>query len=232
MIPRAADARCGFETYQSWSDLQEEAIYGLGQHQGRIANYKGVWEDLYTRNTKNAVPTAVSTAGYGIIWNSYSACRWGHPQDTRDLCDFFDLTGPDGKGSGLRATWGTSEKAPLVTFEKSLDFGEFAPTVARQPKFNGSGVVFEGYLTARESGVYQFRAKSNTDFGFQIWVDGAASGVFENCGQAGEIRFNLSSAAGEKHAFKAVFGGGYLGHMAVRLKKQWKDPLCFWSEFQ
>ena len=47
-----------------------EALYGLGQHQSGMFNYRGSTVELGQNNTDIAVPFLVSTKGYGIIWNT------------------------------------------------------------------------------------------------------------------------------------------------------------------
>ena len=48
----------------------EEAIYGLGQHQNGIFNYRGAVIELAQQNTDIAIPLLVSTKGYGFFWNT------------------------------------------------------------------------------------------------------------------------------------------------------------------
>lgn len=64
----------------SWTlkfNPQQEALYGLGQHQAGELNMKGKNEDLFQYNTKVSIPFVLSTNGYGILWDSYSYCRFG-----------------------------------------------------------------------------------------------------------------------------------------------------------
>lgn len=53
----------------------EEAIYGLGQHQSGIFNYRGSVVELAQVNTDVAIPLMVSTQGYGFFWNT-AAKSW------------------------------------------------------------------------------------------------------------------------------------------------------------
>ena len=57
----------------------DEAFYGLGQHQAGELNIKGKNEDLFQYNTKVSVPFVVSNRGYGLLWDSYSYCRLPAP---------------------------------------------------------------------------------------------------------------------------------------------------------
>ncbi len=47
-----------------------EAIYGLGQHQSGLFNYRGSTVELGQNNTDIAIPLLVSSKGYAIFWNS------------------------------------------------------------------------------------------------------------------------------------------------------------------
>ena len=47
-----------------------EGLYGLGQHQAGVWNYRGETVDLSQENTNIAIPLLISTNGYGIFWNN------------------------------------------------------------------------------------------------------------------------------------------------------------------
>jgi len=49
-----------------------EALYGLGQHQSGIFNYRGSTVELGQNNTDIAIPLLVSSKGYAILWNTAS----------------------------------------------------------------------------------------------------------------------------------------------------------------
>ena len=48
----------------------DHAIYGLGQHQAGLLDYRGTTVRLQQANTDVGVPVLVSTAGYGLFWNN------------------------------------------------------------------------------------------------------------------------------------------------------------------
>ena len=72
---------------------REEAFYGLGQHQSEELNMKGLNEDLFQYNTKVSVPFVLSTKNYGLLWDSYSYCRFGNPEDYQQLGSAFNFSG-------------------------------------------------------------------------------------------------------------------------------------------
>ncbi len=49
-----------------------EALYGLGQHQNGMFNYRGSVVELGQNNTDIAIPLLVSSKGYAIFWNTAS----------------------------------------------------------------------------------------------------------------------------------------------------------------
>src|SRR5437588_9838526 len=55
-----------------------EGIYGLGQHQAGVWNYRGESVDISQENTNIAVPFMVSSRGYGLFWNNTSRSRFNN----------------------------------------------------------------------------------------------------------------------------------------------------------
>ncbi len=91
------------QTFQSAGN--DEALYGLGQHQSDEFNYKGKNEELYQYNTKVSVPFIVSNKNYGILWDSYSYCRFGDARDYSQLGEVFKLYDKDGVEGALTGTY-------------------------------------------------------------------------------------------------------------------------------
>ena len=79
-----------------------EAIYGLGQHEDGILNYRGHHEYLYQQNMKIVAPMIVSTRGYGLLWDSQSLASFHDDQhgtyfwtEVDDEMDFLFIAGPE-----------------------------------------------------------------------------------------------------------------------------------------
>lgn len=147
----------------------DEAFYGLGQHQAEELNMKGKNEDLFQYNTKVSVPFVISNKNYGILWDSYSYCRWGNPNDYRQLHKAFTLFNKDGERGSLTGTYTDKDGHQLVRAEDSLYFEHAIPEshplhsqelgIDALPKdFNldGAKVVYEGYLEAPVTSNYHF----------------------------------------------------------------------------
>lgn len=68
-----------------------ERIYGLGQHQHGRLDHKGLVVPLVQRNSQVSVPFAVSSRGYGFLWNNPAIGRVEFGRDlTRWVADGTD----------------------------------------------------------------------------------------------------------------------------------------------
>ncbi len=61
-----------FSVQQNFKLSADEGVYGLGQQQLGVMNYRGHTVKIVQANTKAVTPVLVSTAGYGIFWDNYS----------------------------------------------------------------------------------------------------------------------------------------------------------------
>jgi alpha-D-xyloside xylohydrolase len=62
---------------QEWEPSDDEALYGLGQHQDGLLDIKGHDLDLKQYNSQSFVPFLVSSRGYGVLWDNDSFSRFG-----------------------------------------------------------------------------------------------------------------------------------------------------------
>ena len=97
----------GEQTYRAESFVNiygsPEGLFGLGQHQAGVWNYRGESVDLSQENTNIAVPLMVSTNGYGIFWNNASRSRFNNrfanylyiSSEVADTVDYYFLFGPE-----------------------------------------------------------------------------------------------------------------------------------------
>lgn len=60
------------EINQGFSLSSDEGIYGLGQYQEGILNYRGKTANLVQANMEIVNPFLISTRNYGLLWNNYS----------------------------------------------------------------------------------------------------------------------------------------------------------------
>ncbi len=82
---------------------QDEAIYGLGQHQTGLLNQRGADLLLMQDNTNISIPFLLSSRGYGLLWNSAALGHYeNHFQpklalraDVADAVDYYFIYGPE-----------------------------------------------------------------------------------------------------------------------------------------
>ena len=161
----------GIQWQMKFDSPDDEAFYGLGQHQSEEFNMKGKNEDLFQYNTKVSIPFVLSNKNYGILWDSYSYCRFGNPNDYLQLNRAFMLYDRKGKAGHLTGTYVDAQGKKLVRDEDSIyyEYGYPAASeiavktdnggIKNFPKgFNlqGARVVYEGFIEPQVSNLYQF----------------------------------------------------------------------------
>jgi len=72
LTPITIDGSRTFHVQQAFMSPQDEALYGLGQHQEGFFNLRGIPLRLQQANTNISIPVLLSTKGYGLIWNNAS----------------------------------------------------------------------------------------------------------------------------------------------------------------
>ncbi len=150
--------RNGWSWNATFESPIDEAFYGLGQHQANEYNYKGKNEELFQYNTKISVPFVISNKNYGILWDSYSLCRWGNPNAYRQLGQEFTLYNKDGEKGCLSGTYTQGDGKSIIRNEDSIYF-ENSVEVKRLPKeinLVGSNVVYEGSIEPHETSNFHF----------------------------------------------------------------------------
>ncbi|MDE6369865.1 MAG: DUF4968 domain-containing protein, partial [Duncaniella sp.] len=163
--PITVEGMKGYTVRQTWeSPDDDEGIYGLGQHQSDEFNYKGKNEELFQYNTKVSVPFVVSTGNYGVLWDSYSLCRWGNPAPYSQLGQVLGLYDRDGRPGALTGVYmakGRTEPS-IVQREDSIYFEhlerdglKYVVNLPKEFDYNGSHVMYEGAIEAPESGGYK-----------------------------------------------------------------------------
>ena len=60
----------GTSVRQSFVLAPDERVYGLGQHQSGVWNYRGTTVHLQQRNMEVGLPVLVSSKGYGVFWDN------------------------------------------------------------------------------------------------------------------------------------------------------------------
>ena len=64
-----------YRIVQKFESCDGEKIFGMGQYQQRCMNLKGCMLELEQRNSQVSVPFALSSRGYGFLWNNPAVGR-------------------------------------------------------------------------------------------------------------------------------------------------------------
>ena len=82
MTAVTVNGESSFQPEQSFASPADEFLYGLGQFQEGIWNWRGMPQQLRQLNTQIAIPMIVSSYGYGLLWNNASLTEF-NPADTQ-----------------------------------------------------------------------------------------------------------------------------------------------------
>ncbi len=228
--PLEVEGKKAWSTTVSYASTEDEAFYGLGQHQAGEFNHKGLREELYQYNTKISVPLVVSNKGYGMLFDAYSLSRWGSAQPYRQLGEIFDLD--------LTGTYRPKEGAPLVQKEDSLFYeNEWVLKNLPQVPLMGATVTYEGTITAPQTGDYHF---IQYYAGFQSTVvDGVEvmSRRWRPAWNPNSYKFTVHLEAGKPTPLKIEWEPdgdvSYIGLRVAPLETpEQESRLTFWSEFE
>jgi alpha-D-xyloside xylohydrolase len=100
----------GIGTYNCISQFDspaDEALYGLGCHpeDSLSINYKGRDQVMAIRYMTGAIPVLLSTKGYGLLWDNYSASKFygaeagntkfKYESESGNMVDYYFIYGPD-----------------------------------------------------------------------------------------------------------------------------------------
>jgi alpha-D-xyloside xylohydrolase len=123
LAPVTAQGESTFHVRQEWEPNDDEALYGLGQHQQGFMNIKGVDLDLRQYNTEIVIPYLVSSRGYGIFWDNTSFTRFGDPDPAVPL-DVSGLyaTGTDAQPGDVAGDGSSADWSGTVTAKATGDY--------------------------------------------------------------------------------------------------------------
>lgn len=133
---------------------EQEALYGLGQHEEGVLNLRGHMVYLHQANRKIAIPMLVSSRGYGILVDTYapmifSDTEYGsylYTEADREM-DFYFIYGEsmDGVVRGYRQLTGKASMLPKWAFgyiqsQERYETQEEICTIAKEYRKRGIGL--------------------------------------------------------------------------------------------
>lgn len=145
----------GFRARLGFRFSDGEAIYGLGQHEDGLLDYRGRSQEIYQHNLKIGLPFMVSSRGWGLLWNGYSAMDFHDDEsgsflaaDAVEQLEYFVIAGggPADAVRGYRRLTGAAPIPPRWAFgyiqskERYADQEELLDTARR---YAGLGLPLE-----------------------------------------------------------------------------------------
>ena len=158
----------GEKTYhirQLFESPEDEAFYGLGQHQNGIMNYKGHDVDLWQHNIVAVVPFLVSSKNYGILWDNTSRTKFGDVRDYQPLSSLIQYNNK-GEEGGLTVEYFKDQKfKSLLTSQTEAKIEhDFVDEPGIYPEGfdpNSGSIRWSGEFKADQTGTYKFRLYSS-----------------------------------------------------------------------
>jgi alpha-D-xyloside xylohydrolase len=170
------DGKRYYSLTQTFQTTEDDAWYGLGQHQDGIMNYKGQQVTFFQNNTEVAIPFLISSKNYGILWDNYSLTRAGDVRPFHQL-SAMQLLSKKNEPGWLTASYANDKhkSKEIITerAETNIDMEFLGESRIQLPKeFNpATGVVtWEGGLASHLSGLHQFRFTFGGSL--KVWLGG------------------------------------------------------------
>jgi len=232
--PITVDDTHGYTTINRFDTQDDEGLYGLGQHQSDQWNYKGQNEELYQYNTKISIPFVISSAGYGILWDSYSQGRFGNTEPYQQLNRLFKLYDKDGKQGSLTGTYyGGMRGRTEVRQEDSIYFVD-SETVKNLPRL-GQRVLYEGSIEAPESGIYSFILYYAGYIRVFLGDEEVVKERWRTAWNPNSYKFTFDMKQGQKYDLRIEWrpdgGTSYCGLRAYApVEKEQREQLTMWNE--
>ena len=139
----------GYSTSQTFQLTDDEAIYGLGQYQDGLLNFRGHTVNLVHANREIANPVIVSTNNYVLFWDNYSKTTFTDnaggatfSSEMGEAIDYYFVYGNDMKDAmaGFQQLTGETPMLPKTAFgfwmskERYRSFDELTAVVEEYRK--------------------------------------------------------------------------------------------------
>jgi alpha-D-xyloside xylohydrolase len=224
-----------FHIRQLFESPQDEAFYGLGEHQNAVMNYKGHDVDLWQYNIVDVNPFLVSSKNYGILWDNNSRTEFGDIREYESI-SALRLFGKDETEGGLTAEYFkdqdfrdllTSRTESKIKHE-FIDVNDAFPDGFPQ---NVAAVRWSGEIECRTPGLHKFRLYSS---GYvKMWLNGelVADAWRQNWLPWTHLP-SLTMESGKRYQIKIewVHSGGYIGLGFLPPLDEDRDEISLYSE--
>jgi alpha-D-xyloside xylohydrolase len=170
--PQVYEGQNFYRVRQVFETTDDDAWYGLGQHQDGLMDYRSYGVQLFQNNTEVAIPFLFSKKNYGLLWDNASLTQAGDLRTYQDL-DGLQLHAKDGTPGWLTATY-FNNKDSIVTerpessirYEYLNDSKLLLPSVFDPAK---GKVTWSGTVSSNIVGLHRLRC---TYAGYvRVWID-------------------------------------------------------------
>ena len=199
------DGGPSWQIKQTFLSPKDEALYGLGQHQQGIMNYKGELIELLQNNTEVAVPFLVSNNDYGLLWENYSITQFGDGRKYQPLSE-LKLYDEAGKAGGLTAKYVSkkdSSKIFTTRTEEDISY-DFLSSLTRFPgNFPlGDGMAtWQGSVESSSTGIHKFSVRYGGYI--KVWINGKLElDAWRQCWNPATNILPVSMQAGKEYSVK------------------------------
>lgn len=166
----------GESTYhirQLFESPQDEAFYGLGQHQNNVMNYRGHDVDLWQYNIVVATPLLVSNRNYSILWDNYSYTKFGDVRDYQSISS-LKLYNKEGQANGLSVEYFKQPdfRSLLISQSEKRIEHEFIDVNDEYPAefdVNRGSIRWSGSIESDKSGIHKFRLYASSYV--KVWLN-------------------------------------------------------------
>ena len=163
-----------YSILQQFNSPVDEALYGLGQHQQGVVNYKGSNLTLYQNNTEVFIPFLVSSKNYGILWDNYSITGFGDGRNYTDISSIKLYNKNDEPGALSATYFSKKEEGKIFTTqnESAINYADLEEmkNLPAAFKMEEGKAVWEGSMEANTTGLHTFQLLAGGYLKF--WVDG------------------------------------------------------------
>lgn len=202
---------------QVFESPDDEAFYGLGQHQNGQMNYKGEDVELAQHNIVAVVPFIYSNKNYGLLWDNYSITRFGDPREFQPIST-LELFSKNDEEGGLTAEYYGETDLLLSQMEDTIDY-EYIQSLSNIPEDvslrDVRKVIWQGSFSSDIEGEHKFTLYASGYF--KLWIDGQL--IMDKWRQEWNPwyhKFTVDMVKGEKHTIKIDWNPNGLAYIALK----------------
>jgi alpha-D-xyloside xylohydrolase len=234
--PVTVEGKQFFSIRQVFKSPEDEAFYGLGQHQNGQMNYKGEDVELAQHNIVAVIPFLYSNKNYGILWDNYSITRFGDPREFQPISTLKLFSKNDEQGGLTAEYYGDDDLLLLSRPEDTIDY-QYNQSLANIPEGLSMRdirkVIWQGSFSSDTGGKHKFVLYASGYF--KLWIDGQL--IMDKWRQEWNPwyhKFSIDMSNGEKHKIKLEWTPRGITYIALKhldpMKNDEQNKLSLFSE--